>query len=107
MQQHVAVFLALEIMSIRIPKYPRRILEHGMGFEPMNNGFAGRRVSHFATRARMGLFDCCPKTRNPLLLAVGSTETKDRSIKPECQNKRVRNSNRRWRNRRSSGSGSS
>lgn len=34
-------------------------LEHGMGFEPMNNGFAGRRVSHFATRAH--------KTQNPLL----------------------------------------
>ena len=26
-----------------------------MGFEPMNNGFAGRRVSHFATRAHLGL----------------------------------------------------
>ena len=25
-----------------------------MGFEPMNNGFAGRRVSHFATRAHIG-----------------------------------------------------
>jgi hypothetical protein len=29
------------------------ILEHGMGFEPMCNGFAGRRVSHFATRAHL------------------------------------------------------
>ena len=27
-------------------------LEHGMGFEPTNSGFAGRRVSHFATRAQ-------------------------------------------------------
>jgi hypothetical protein len=25
-----------------------------MGFEPMYNGFAGRRVSHFATRAHIG-----------------------------------------------------
>ena len=24
-----------------------------MGFEPMYNGFAGRRVSHFATRAHL------------------------------------------------------
>ena len=24
-----------------------------MGIEPMNNGFAGRRVSHFATRAHL------------------------------------------------------
>ena len=38
-----------------------------MGFEPMNNGFAGRRVSHFATRAHAGLLlHCSPKTQNPL-----------------------------------------
>ena len=30
---------------------PVRYLEHGMGFEPMYNGFAGRRVCHFAIRA--------------------------------------------------------
>ena len=35
-----------------------------MGVEPMNNGFAGRRVSHFATRAL--------KTQNPpVILTVG------------------------------------
>ena len=33
-----------------------------MGFEPMNNGFAGRRVSHFATRAHIGrLLHCALK----------------------------------------------
>ena len=30
-----------------------KTLEHRMGFEPMHNGFAGRRVSHFATRAHV------------------------------------------------------
>jgi hypothetical protein len=33
----------------------KETLEHRMGVEPMNNGFAGRRVSHFATCARIGL----------------------------------------------------
>jgi hypothetical protein len=28
-----------------------KILEHRMGFEPMNTGFADQRVSHFATGA--------------------------------------------------------
>ncbi len=52
-----------------------------MGFEPMNNGFAGRRVSHFATRAHVGAnVDRCPKNKTHCLLAVGSTETYDRSI---------------------------
>jgi hypothetical protein len=37
-------------------------MEHGMGFEPMYNGFAGRRVSHFATRAQKH------KTHLPLCL---------------------------------------
>jgi hypothetical protein len=42
--------------SIKAQKHPHsEMLEHGMGFEPMNNGFAGRRVSHFATRAHLGL----------------------------------------------------
>jgi hypothetical protein len=27
------------------------LLEHRMGFEPMNTGFADQRVSHFATGA--------------------------------------------------------
>lgn len=37
-----------------------------MGFEPMYNGFAGRRVGHFATRAQKH------KTHQPAcLLAVG------------------------------------
>ena len=72
-----------------------------MGFEPMNNGFAGRRVSHFATRAHRGHIPT-PKTQNPLRLAVGSTETCYLSTNPECQNERVRsNSNTCWRNGRS------
>jgi hypothetical protein len=29
----------------------RNLLEHRMGFEPMNTGFADQRVSHFATGA--------------------------------------------------------
>jgi hypothetical protein len=29
----------------------REILEHRMGFEPMNTGFADQRVSHFAIGA--------------------------------------------------------
>jgi hypothetical protein len=28
-------------------------LEHRMGFEPMNTGFADQRVSHFATGAHL------------------------------------------------------
>jgi hypothetical protein len=28
-----------------------KVLEHRMGFEPMNTGFADQRVSHFATGA--------------------------------------------------------
>jgi hypothetical protein len=79
-----------------------------MGFEPMNNGFAGRRVSHFATRAHVGLLMiAAQKHKTHYRLAVGSTETYNRSTKPECQNKRVRSNNTCWRNRRSSASGSS
>ncbi len=37
-----------------------------MGFEPMNNGFAGRRVSHFATRAYVGLPIIATQKQNPL-----------------------------------------
>ncbi len=50
-----------------------------MGFEPMNNGFAGRRVSHFAIRARMKtLFrPVAPKTQNPPLGGSGFDETKN------------------------------
>jgi hypothetical protein len=52
-----------------------------MGFEPMNNGFAGRRVSHFATRAHLDCvaryFDLAPpKDETHCLLAVGSTRLK-------------------------------
>jgi hypothetical protein len=79
-----------------------------MGFEPMNNGFAGRRVSHFATRAHIEpLLIAAQKHKTHYRLAVGSTETYRWSIKPECQNKRVRSNNTCWRNRRSSESGSS
>ncbi len=58
---------------------PESKLEHGMGFEPMNNGFAGRRVSHFAIRARMKtLFrPVAPKTQNPPLGGSGFDETKN------------------------------
>ena len=45
-----------------------------MGFEPMNNGFAGRRVSHFATRARFGLqITFAQKHKTHCALAVDST----------------------------------
>ena len=47
-----------------------------MGFEPMNNGFAGRRVSHFATRAHIELpLIAARKHKTHYRLAVGSTET--------------------------------
>jgi hypothetical protein len=46
-------------------------LEHGMGFEPMNNGFAGRRVSHFATRAHVELSAVPPQKKNPLPVGSG------------------------------------
>ena len=47
-----------------------------MGFEPMNNGFAGRRVSHFATRAHLWAFAALrPKTRNPLRSGSGFDKT--------------------------------
>ncbi len=36
-----------------------------MGFEPMNNGFAGRRVSHFATRAHIGIKCNSPENTKP------------------------------------------
>lgn len=49
------------------------ILEHGMGFEPMNNGFAVRRVSHFATRAYCRL-QFQQKSKTHCILAVGSTK---------------------------------
>jgi hypothetical protein len=32
---------------------PFILLEHRMGFEPMNTGFADQRVSHFATGAHV------------------------------------------------------
>ena len=48
-----------------------------MGVEPMNNGFAGRRVSHFATRAHTGpLPHCAQKHKTHCCLAVGSTNLK-------------------------------
>ena len=59
----------------------------------MNNGFAGRRVSHFATRAHIGLEYNLPKTQNPLHFGSGSTETYNRSISPECHDERVRSRN--------------
>jgi hypothetical protein len=37
---------------LKIVRSPRMILEHRMGFEPMNTGFADQRVSHFAIGAR-------------------------------------------------------
>jgi hypothetical protein len=62
-------------IPIIIPKHPdSERLEHGMGFEPMNNGFAGRRVSHFATRAHVGLLMiAAQKHKTHYHLAVGST----------------------------------
>jgi hypothetical protein len=33
------------------PLTPEEFLEHRMGFEPMNTGFADQRVSHFAIGA--------------------------------------------------------
>jgi hypothetical protein len=63
-----------------------------MGFEPMNNGFAGRRVSHFATRAHLNysalhLDVSTLKDETHCLLAVGSTRliTSSRSINSQCQ----------------------
>ena len=57
-------------------EYTIESLERGMGFEPMNNGFAGRRVSHFATRTRLGLqLTFAQKHKTHCALAVGSTET--------------------------------
>ncbi len=62
-----------------------------MGFEPMNNGFAGRRVSHFATRAHHNYSALTstsrPKDETHYLLAVGSTRliTSSRSINSQCQ----------------------
>lgn len=44
-----------------------------MGIEPMNSGFAGRSVCHFATRAR-------PKTRNPLRSGSGFRRIKNLSF---------------------------
>jgi hypothetical protein len=32
-------------------------MEHRMGFEPMNTGFADQRVSHFATGAHLLMID--------------------------------------------------
>jgi hypothetical protein len=47
-----------------------------MGVEPMNNGFAGRRVSHFATRTQLGIHHTfIQKHKTHCALAVGSTET--------------------------------
>ena len=49
-----------------------------MGVEPMNNGFAGRRVSHFATRAHTGpLLHCAQKHETHCVLAVGSTRLRN------------------------------
>ena len=45
-----------------------------MGFEPMNNGFAGRRVSHFATRAHVVLL-LFSKNKNPLRSGSGFDKT--------------------------------
>jgi hypothetical protein len=43
-----------------------------MGFEPMNNGFAGRRVSHFATCAHIRpRLIAAPKHKTHYRLAVG------------------------------------
>ena len=41
-----------------------------MGVEPMNNGFAGRRVSHFATGAHIRSF--CPQKRKARLSIAGT-----------------------------------
>jgi hypothetical protein len=54
-----------------------------MGFEPMYNGFAGRRVSHFAIRAHTWLpflLPCALKHETHCCLAVGSTRL--RNLKP-------------------------
>ena len=54
-------------------------VEHGMGFEPMYNGFAGRRVSHFATRAHPWgppVSGKPTKNKTHCTLAVGSTNLK-------------------------------
>ena len=40
----------------------------------MHNGFAGRRVSHFATRAHYGHAVSTQKHKTHCTLAVGSTE---------------------------------
>ncbi len=45
-------------------------LEHRMGFEPMNTGFADRRVSHFAIGAFVEAEQ--RKPTRPLRLRVGS-----------------------------------
>ena len=38
-------------------------MEHRMGFEPMNTGFADQRVSHFATGAHgPAALRCCGRT---------------------------------------------
>jgi hypothetical protein len=61
-----------------------------MGFEPMNNGFAGRRVSHFATRAH-----CCLKHETHCSSSGfdRNFDSENLSIKPGRQNKPMRNSN--------------
>ena len=41
-----------------------------MGLEPMNNGFAGRRVSHFATGAHLPHF-VASKSEKPVSALLG------------------------------------
>ena len=81
-REHVHMAIAIRVVATYVANCPPVIvfgiisliiLEHGMGFEPMNNGFAVRRVSHFATRA-----SCCrprfsAQNETHCFLAVGPT----------------------------------
>ena len=53
-----------------------------MGFEPMYNGFAGRRVSHFATRAHFELGCCEPPTASKSTLHAAEEDCIDQPT--EC-----------------------
>ena len=74
-----------------------------MGFEPMNNGFAVRRVSHFAIRAHSGpLMHCAHKSKTHCCRqwVRQDLETWSQSINPECPNTRLGSNNTCCHNRR-------
>jgi hypothetical protein len=58
-----------------------------MGFEPMNNGFAGRRVSHFATRAYLvfASVNYAQMQKTHCHLAVGFDKPKTSRLTPDAR----------------------